>query len=102
MTLPAATPVTSARTPSQRGKFHSMLAVVEHRGLVIEELVRHETTPIARWTELTALAPSPTAAATRFIDPWRTSPAANTEGTLVSNGSGDRPSAVQVPSRSSG
>jgi hypothetical protein len=34
--------------------------------------------------------PSPTAAATRFIDPARTSPAAKTPGTLVSNGSGRR------------
>ena len=38
----------------------------------------------------------------RFIEPLRTSPAANTAGTFVSNGSGDRPSDVQVPSRSSG
>src|SRR5688500_5160430 len=30
-------------------------------------------TPIALWTERTALAPSPTAAATRFIEPWRMS-----------------------------
>ena len=39
-------------------------------------------------TERTALEPSPTAAATRFIEPLRTSPAANTPGTDVSNGSG--------------
>ena len=39
------------------------------------------------WTERTALDPSPTAAATRFIEPWRTSPAANTPSVDVSNGS---------------
>ncbi len=44
-----------------------------------------------------ALAPSPTAAATRFIEPCRTSPAAKTAGTLVSKGSGVRPSAAHVP-----
>jgi len=53
-------------------------------------------TPIARCTDATALAPSPTAAATRFIDPCLTSPAANRPGTLVSNGSGSRPSALHV------
>src|SRR5215204_3911613 len=41
-------------------------------------------------TERTALDPSPTAAATRFIEPLRTSPTANTPGTDVSNGSGAR------------
>ena len=46
----------------------------------------------ARWscTERTALDPSPTAAATRLSEPWRTSPTANTPGTDVSNGSGSR------------
>src|SRR6185437_9624767 len=39
----------------------------------------------------TALEPSPTADATRFIDPARTSPTAKTPGTDVSNGSGSRP-----------
>jgi len=38
----------------------------------------------AECTERIALAPSPTADATRFIDPQRTSPTANTQGTLVS------------------
>ena len=36
----------------------------------------------------TAIAPSPTAEATRLIEPERTSPAANTPGRLVSSGSG--------------
>jgi hypothetical protein len=44
--------------------------------------------------ERIALAPSPTAAATRFIDPDRTSPIAKTSGWLVSNGSGRRPSSA--------
>ena len=39
-------------------------------------------------TGFPALAPSPIAAATRFIDPDRTSPTAKTSGWLVSNGSG--------------
>ncbi len=34
--------------------------------------------------------PSPTAEATRLIEPWRTSPATNTPGTLVSSRSGSR------------
>ena len=38
----------------------------------------------------TTIDPSPTAEATRFIAPARTSPAANTPGTLVSRGSGSR------------
>ena len=36
------------------------------------------------WTNWTAIAPSPTAVATRLTDPERTSPAANTPGRLVS------------------
>jgi hypothetical protein len=35
-----------------------------------------------RWTNCTAVAPSPTAAATRLTEPWRISPAANTRGML--------------------
>ena len=38
----------------------------------------------------TTVAPSPTADATRLIDPSRTSPAANTPGMLASSGSGSR------------
>ena len=53
-----------------------------------------------------AVAPSPTAEATRLTDRCRTSPAANTPGTLVSSSSGGRfsgqpagssPGLVQVP-----
>src|SRR5690242_14993108 len=36
-------------------------------------------------TNCTAIEPSPTAAAQRFVDPERTSPAAKTPGTLVSS-----------------
>jgi hypothetical protein len=34
---------------------------------------------------ITATEPSPTAEATRLTEPWRTSPAANTPGTLPSS-----------------
>ena len=44
-------------------------------------------------TARTAADPSPTAAATRFVEPERTSPTANRPGWLVSKGSGDRPRA---------
>ena len=41
-------------------------------------------------TNCTAIAPSPTAEATRFVEPDRTSPAANTLGRLVSSKNGGR------------
>src|SRR5262245_11971542 len=57
----------------------------------------HDPTVVAQWaharfswTERTAADPSPTAAATRLIEPDRTSPTANNPGELVSNGSGRR------------
>ena len=50
-----------------------------------------------RCTSGMAAAPSPTAAATRLIDPARTSPAANTPGRLVSSGSGGRPRRQRPP-----
>ena len=43
-----------------------------------------------RCTKYTDIAPSPTAEATRFIESRRTSPAANTPGTLVSSTNGGR------------
>src|SRR3954471_225210 len=46
-------------------------------------------------TKLTAMAPSPTAAATRLVDPLLTSPAAKTPGRLVSSRKGVRPEACQ-------
>jgi hypothetical protein len=50
------------------------------------------------WTDRTALEPSPTAAATRFIDPWRTSPAANTPASDVSKGRALKTSRLVPPS----
>jgi hypothetical protein len=44
------------------------------------------------WTRRMATEPSPTAPATCLIDPWRTSPAANTPGRLVSSSIGGRSS----------
>src|SRR6476469_449954 len=41
-----------------------------------------------RWIPETAIPPSPTAAAQRFTDPERTSPAAKIPGRLVSSGAG--------------
>ena len=49
-----------------------------------------------------AAEPSPTAEATRFIDPERRSPTANRPGWLVSNGSGGRPRASHSGPRSPG
>ena len=40
--------------------------------------------------------PSPTAAATRFVEPWRTSPAAKRPTRLVSSGIGSRSSGQRV------
>src|SRR5436305_13368093 len=42
------------------------------------------------WIPATAIPPSPTAAAHRFTDPERTSPAAKIPGRLVSSGAGRR------------
>ena len=44
------------------------------------------------WTSCTAIAPAPTAEATRLTEAWRTSPAASTPGMLVSSDSGGRSS----------
>ena len=48
-----------------------------------------------------AIDPSPTADATRLVDPWRTSPTANTPGRLVSNGIGGRSSGQPAGGRPS-
>src|SRR5215208_3008191 len=48
---------------------------------------RSPHTPVSArywWTNLTVIEPSPTAEATRLIEPLRTSPAANTPGRFVS------------------
>jgi hypothetical protein len=47
-------------------------------------------------TDRTDADPSPTAAATRLVDPDRRSPTANRPGWLVSKGSGDRASVCQL------
>ena len=54
------------------------------------------------WTSATAIAPEPTPEATRLTEPCRTSPAANTPGTLVSSSRGGRSSGQpgEAPSRS--
>jgi hypothetical protein len=46
-----------------------------------------------RWIRATAAAPSPIAPPTRFAEPERTSPTANTPGTVDSSGSEIRPAA---------
>jgi hypothetical protein len=56
----------------------------------LPRVLKSYAVPIAIRTDRTALAPSPAAAATRFIEPRRISPAAKTPGTLVSNGRGRR------------
>ena len=48
------------------------------------------------WSNWIAIEPSPTADATRLTEPWRTSPAANTPGMLVSRRNGR---AVERPDR---
>ena len=53
-------------------------------------------------TAPTQAEPSPTAVATRLVEPERTSPTANSPGWLVSKGSGSRPRAAQRSSRWSG
>ena len=60
--------------------------------------------PKARYwcTDRTDAEPSPTAVATRFIDPDRKSPMAKRPGWLVSNGSGDRSSDAQPSPSCSG
>ena len=67
------------------------------RGGLARRPVHGQADPRAVWTERIALAPSPTAAATRFIDPDRTSPTARTSGWPVSNSSGRRPSSARSP-----
>ena len=51
------------------------------------------------WTKAIAMLPSPTAAATRFTGPRRTSPHAKTPGTLVSRRYGSRSSSQRSARR---
>ena len=55
--------------------------------------------PRIEWIWATTAAPSPTAEATRLVEPERTSPTAKSPGWLVSNGSGIRPNAVVIEIR---
>src|SRR6185503_1541342 len=55
----------------------------------------------ARWTNETAIDPSPTADATRLTLPHRTSPTANTPGSEVSSRYGARASGHRAAARSS-
>src|SRR6266446_609360 len=73
----------------------------EHSGPVARRNQARRSKPRYSWTERTAAEPSPTAAATRLVDPERTSPTANNPGRLVSNGSGARPSVFHAPLRCS-
>src|SRR5690242_18818735 len=64
-------------------------------------LIGRAHSAITLWTVWTAADPSPTADATRFMLPARTSPTANTLGTLVSNEYGQRSSGHSALPRSS-
>src|SRR5882724_1827235 len=55
----------------------------------------------ARWTNETAIDPSPTADATRLTLPHRTSPTANTPGSEVSRRYGERSAGHRAAARSS-
>src|SRR5215831_7924774 len=55
----------------------------------------------ARWTNETAIDPSPTADATRLTLPQRTSPTANTPGSEVSSRYGERSCGHRAAARSS-
>ena len=83
----------------------AVFAMLEHEEMHQETLRTCGTPPFAQktapapatqvsarysWTSRTTIDPSPTADATRFMAPARTSPAANTPGTLVSRESGSR------------
>src|SRR5439155_17422403 len=65
---------------------------VDEIGRLQSRLCRCDRHTVSRywWIILTVAEPSPTADATRLPEPWRTSPAANTPGTLVSNKNGSR------------
>jgi hypothetical protein len=49
------------------------------------------------WMNCTLIEPSPTALATRLIERWRTSPATNTPGSVVSSRKGSRSSGQRLP-----
>ena len=101
---PAAAGLEALLTPIRRPgsdvtHFNQVLAFLDHGvpvraiGYWLFPLTSHFSpltsphTGLAMWacTKPTAIAPSPTAAATRLAEPARTSPAANTPGRLVSS-----------------
>ena len=92
----------SSNSTSPGPKVRSSPTAIEFGALFVGERTREErasevvgdghTVSRYRCTLLTELEPSPTADATRFIDDRRTSPAANTPGTLVSSRNGWRSS----------
>ena len=87
-----ASPSTSSSPPTSRcASARLPLELVEERVVDAREQVElaqelaHPGTARYSWTKCTAIEPSPTADATRFIDSLRTSPATNTPGMLVSS-----------------
>ena len=70
---------TKSRFPSRRNS-----AFMPSRRAVLHASAR------TLWICATTAAPSPTAAATRFVEPARTSPMANTPGRFVSSGNARR------------
>src|SRR5712675_1062452 len=80
MAVPSYWPSASLRTDVD------VIDASQSRAWGLARSAAYAVTPTTACTERTALAPSPTAAATRFIEPWRTSPTAKTHGTLVSKG----------------
>src|ERR1044071_9321283 len=65
-----------------------MVMVIQCDDVAFADALRRDAMLI--WIPATAIPPSPTAAAQRFTDPERTSPAAKIPGRLVSNGAGRR------------
>src|SRR6202008_1585891 len=68
---------------------------------VIRDLDSLNYSASARWTNETAIDPSPTADATRLTLPHRTSPTANTPGSEVSSRYGERLAGHRAAARSS-
>src|SRR5262245_28446687 len=91
----ASSSLSACRRSGRAENLHSKCLICLHDPTVVAQWAHARYS----WTERTAADPSPTAAATRLIEPDRTSPTANNPGELVSNGSGRRPSASHRSSR---
>lgn len=84
------------RPKAERGEFERDIAALYSQGAVPDQVSAGRSlaapSPERRCScsKRTTVPPSPTAAATRLIEPCRTSPAANTPGTLVSSVKGSR------------